>query len=260
MLQTYRLEGKARAMVDSYLALPLGTKPSCPYFNNRRRRSRSQLRVLRGKGSPAEIAEEAAIEALHARVDANALSTDKLKEFIVSRDLGVDCSGFAYHVLNALCQEKRGKSIQSFMKSNRAGFVGSLVARLRPAENLGVSSFANERNSSPILASQALPGDVVTLIGTGRDGQYNHILVITGVERLESDTRLSYAHSYAWPSDGLYGHGVREGDILVHGPGDAADLLAGTWKEQGKVGADNYTHESAKAAKEVSIRRLGFNA
>ncbi|MBX4209109.1 hypothetical protein KW799_00195 [Candidatus Parcubacteria bacterium] len=251
-----KLEGKARAMIDLYLALPIGAKPSCPYFNNRRRKSKSQLRVLRGKGSPQEIAEEATIDAMHERVDVKALSTDKLKEFLAARDLGVDCSGFAYHVLNSLSQEKRGRSIQSFVRSNRAGFVGRLIARLRPAENMGASTFANERNSVAVAASEARPGDIVTFIGTGKDGAYNHIVVITGIERSGGDTRISYAHSYAWPSDGVADHGVREGDMLVHGD----DLLGGTWKEKGATGSDNYTYMSARNAKQVSVRRLKFLA
>lgn len=249
---TERLDGKARAMVDAYLALPLGTKPSCPYFNNRRRKGRGGLRVLVGKGTPDEIADEARIFGLQTRTKLDTLSTDKLKEFLSEHDLGVDCSGFAYHVLNSLAQEKTGRSIQSYVRSNRTGFVGSLVAKLRPAENLGAASFRNDRNSSPVKVAEARPGDIVTFMGTGRDKTYNHIMVITGVDRLGGDTRLTYAHSYSWPSDGLYGHGVREGDILVHGE----DVLGGTWKEQGVAGGENYTYQSAKDAKEVSVRRL----
>ncbi|HEU5114236.1 MAG TPA: CHAP domain-containing protein [Candidatus Paceibacterota bacterium] len=251
-----KLGGKARAMIDLYLALPVGGKPQCPYFNNRRRKTKSQLRVLKGKGSPSEIAEEAEIEALHARVDIKTIATDKLKEFLIACDLGIDCSGFAYHVLNSLSQERTGKNIQSFVKSNRPGFVGTIAAKLRPAENMGVSTFANERNSTAVNPSEAKPGDIIVFIGTGKDGLYNHMVVVTGVERADGGTRISYAHSYAWPSDGTSGHGVREGDILVHGD----DLLGGTWKEKGETGSGNYTYESARTAKSLSLRRLRFLA
>ncbi|MDE1874907.1 MAG: hypothetical protein KGI79_02135 [Patescibacteria group bacterium] len=255
----HKLDGKARETINLYLALPIGTKPSCPYFNNRRRRTKSQLRVLKGKGSPQEIAEEALIDALHERVDVNGLSTDKLKEFIANHDLGVDCSGFAYHVLDALAHEKRGRSLASSIKSNRQGFIGSMVARLRPAENMGVSTFANERNSFAITPLEARPGDIIVFLGTGKDGTYNHMMVVTGTEQGEGtlgDIRITYAHSYAWPSDGATGHGVREGDILVH----ESDILGGAWKEKGETGSANYTFESARGAKEISIRRLKFLA
>lgn len=257
-----KLGGAARAMIDNYLALPFDTasnaRPNCPYFNNRRRKIRGSLRVVKGKGTPEEISEEAMIDAKFARVKICGLSTDELKEFLIENDLGVDCSGFAYHVLNTLCQEKTGKKLQSFVKPLRIGFVDSLIGRLRPAENIGVMAFAHEKNSSAVKISEVRPGDVIIFLGTGKDKNYNHILVITAVDRTDSDigdTRISYAHSYAWPSDGVIGHGVREGEILVHGE----NLLGGIWTEEGVTGEENYTFESAKNAREISVRRLNFN-
>lgn len=253
-VETIIISPNARAVIDAYLTLAVGTKPSCPYYNNRRFKNRGGLRVMIGKGSPAEIVEEVAIMAKLARIDINSLATDKLKEFLVESGLGVDCSGFAYHVLNALAQEKAGKSIASYVTSMRTGLIGRLLARLRPAENLGVNSFRNDKNSTSISPTDAKPGDIITFIGTGKEKTYNHILVITAVERSENGIRLTYAHSYAWPSDGLYNTGVREGDIIVRDN----DILTGTWKERGVTGADNYTYQSAVDAKEVSVRRLKF--
>ncbi|MEK7596641.1 MAG: hypothetical protein AAB450_00820 [Patescibacteria group bacterium] len=257
-----KLCGAARAMIENYLALPLGAgpnaRPNCPYFNNRRRKIRGSLRVVKGKGTPEEIAEEAMIDAKFARVKTSGLPAGKLKEFLIKNDLGIDCSGFAYHVLNTLCQEKTGKKLQSFVKPLRAGFIGALLGRLRPAENIGVIAFADRKNSSAIKISEAGPGDIIIFLGTGKDKNYNHILVITAVDRTNSDTlatRISYAHSYAWPSDGVVGHGVREGEILVRGE----DLIGGTWKEKGVTGEENYTFESARNAIEVFVRRLNFN-
>ncbi|MDP1625283.1 MAG: hypothetical protein Q8L64_05995 [bacterium] len=248
----------ARTVIDRYLSLPIGAKPSCPYFNNRRRNSRGGLRALKGKGSPEEIAEEAEIRALQTRVAIKDLSTDKLKEFLVDQDLGVDCSGFAYHVLGAALFEKNGKYLGRTLRFKRSGFAASLITRLRPAENAGVSAFRLDENSVEIPVADVRPGDFITFIGTGKDKSYNHIVVITGVDRATgdkedaSDMRLSYAHSYAWPTDGVYGHGVREGDILVKG----GDLLGGTWKERGAVGNENFTYTSACDAQELTLRRL----
>lgn len=246
------IEAGARSVIDRYLSLPVGTKPSCPYFNNRRRGGKSGLRVLVGKGTPEDIAEEAEICALKKRININSLSTDRLKEFLISEDLGVDCSGFAFHVLSAALSERRGKNLASKIHSNRKGFFGKLIARLRPAENAGVATFSNEKNSVTINVSDAKAGDFVSIIGTGPEKTYNHILVITSIEKTETGNRLSYAHSYAWPSDGRFDHGVREGDIIVHGN----DLLGGTWKEKGEIGPANYTHQTALDAREVTVRRL----
>lgn len=244
------LGGKAREVIDAYLALPFGARPSCPYFNNRRKKSRAQLRVLIGKGTPQEIVEEAEISALHMRLDIQNMSADKLKEFLIKEDIGIDCSGFAYHILDALAHERRGKSIKRFAKSNRKGLVGSFLARLRPAENMGVASLANDRNSTLIKPTNSRPGDIIVFLGTGRDGLYNHVMVITAVK----DNTISYAHSYSWPTDGLYNHGVREGTITLKN----GSLIDGVWTEKGQTGAANSTFQSALNAKEISVRRLNF--
>ena len=149
-IDTQTIGNTTRAVIDAYMALPLDGKPSCPYFNNRRRKNRGGLRVAKGKGSPEEIAEEVKIIAKLSHVDISILPKDKLKEFLVKNDLGIDCSGFAYHVLTAFIQEKTGKKLTHFVTSNRTGVIGSFLARLRPAENLGVNSFRNERNSTEI--------------------------------------------------------------------------------------------------------------
>ena len=254
-LGTQALGSNARAVVDQYLSLPIGGKPSCPYFNNRRRQIRGGLRVLKGKGSPEEIAEECGLQALHARITIKDLSTDKLKEFLVDRNLGVDCSGFAYHVLDAILFETTGKRLGRTLVFRRPGFASKIITRLRHAENAGDATFRLDENSVAIKPTNIRPGDFITFIGTGKDKTYNHILVVVKVDRnigSESDMLITYAHSYAWPSDGIYGHGVREGDILIKNN----DLLESIWKEQGITGIENYTYASALNANEISVRRL----
>lgn len=253
-IDTHTIGDAARAVIDAYIALPLRRKPSCPYFNNRRRKNRGGLRVTKGKGSPEEIAEEAEITAKLTHVDITSLSKEGIKEFLVTNDLGIDCSGFAYHVLSAFTHEKTGKKLTQFVTSNRTGVIGSLLARLRPAENLGVNSFRNEKNSTLIQIKEIMPGDIITFIGTGKDKTYNHILVVTSVTKNDERLHITYAHSYMWPSDGLYNHGVREGTIDVTG----GDLMTALWTEQSVVGNENYTFESARTATEVSVRRLKY--
>jgi len=237
------IEASARSIIDRYLSLPVGAHPSCPYFNNRRRGTKSNLRVLVGKGTPEEISEECEIRALQNRISVSVLSVEGLKEFMVSQDLGVDCSGFAYHVLTAALAERHARRLSNHIHTRRQGFVGKLIARLRPAENTGVATLADERNSLEINASEACAGDIVTFMGAGRDGTYNHVIVITKVEKKETATRLSYAHSYAWPEDGSFGHGVREGTVVIYGD----DIATAAWSEPG-LGTMN--------AKERSVRRL----
>jgi len=67
-----------------------------------------------------------------------------------------------------------------------------------------------------------------------------------------NELRITYTHSYTWPSDGAYGHGVREGIILIKNN----SILDGIWKEKDSLGEENYTYTSARDAEEVSVRRL----
>ncbi len=249
--KTYITE-RARATIDAYLSLPFGARPSTPYFNNRRQKNKSALRVLKGKGTPEEIIEEAEIISIIKHENIKNLPRDLFKQFLVENDLGIDCSGFAYHVLNTLSHEKTGKPLTHFIQSIRSGFKGKILARIRKAENFGVSSFRADKNSYIIHAMDALPGDIITFIGTGKDKSYNHILVITGVEKNPENTKLHYAHSYAWPKDGLYNHGVREGEITI----TENNILAGVWQEQNTTGDENYTYTSARDAQETLVRRL----
>jgi len=284
-MHTIKLEGTARNVIDLYLALPFAlsneARPACPYFNNRRSKSKSGLRVLRGKGTPHEIVEEAIIDSLHTRTDLKKLSKEGITEFLVNHGLGVDCSGFAYHIFDALAHDHFKKGIKNFVTSNRRGFWGRIISRIRPAENIGVASFRNDKNSTQIDIQDIRPGDFITFMGTGKDNLYNHIVVVTEVtyaEQTKQDAeknakqknikRITYAHSYAWPSDGKTGHGVREGSITfatqitppVASP--IASAILGpdvVWSEKGETRQNyNYTRESAEKAREVSIRRLNF--
>lgn len=243
---------EARRVIDAYLALPLFSQPSCPYFNNRRRKNKGGLRVLKGKGTPRELVEEALLFSKTKHTDLASLSKEGIKAFMVQHDLGVDCSGFTYHVLDALCHAKLHKSLKQVMKSTREGMFSSLITYIRPAENTGVHSFRDDKNSYEVPIGNILPGDMIIMMGTGKDKTYNHILVVTTVERTDRNLHISYAHSYQWPSDGLYDHGVREGLIITQG----SNILDGEWTEKNITGKDNFTYQSALDAREVSIRRL----
>ncbi len=245
---------------SSFLASNLLKRIICnhhPYFNNRRKKIHGGLRVSKGKGTPADIFEEAEIQAMQSHVDLKALPKDLFKEFLVENDLGVDCSGFAYHLLDAILVESGKSHIKNSLTFPQRGIVRNILTKLRPAENAGVSIFRDEKNSLPINPRESQPGDIIVIMGTGRDKTYNHIMVITSVENRGSDIEIKYAHSYAWPSDGLYNHGVREGSILFGKNDLTNDILAGLWTEQESIGDANYTYQSAKAATEITVRRLG---
>jgi hypothetical protein len=203
------LSDKARAVLEGYLRLPLpGESSNCPYFNNDRLRLRMGLRAQIGKGSPQEIADEAILYSLREKVDLSRLRAEGLKRFLVDHNLGIDCSGFAYHVL---CAESLARGEGSLSHYLNFPFANSPLTRLgrflrqRYAENTDVKTFAHESNSGHITKEHVQAGDILTRTG-GLGGLRDHIIVVTKVENVT----IWIAQSEARPEDGRLGHGVRE--------------------------------------------------
>ena len=243
---------KAQKLIDNYLSLPFpGVEGArCPYFNNAKLHARGQLRVLIGKGTPQEIVEEAKIISIQYRAglfdhdghcclhgehgekpsiaspESGAAVTeagaDELRKFLIDHNLGVDCSGFATHILRAHFLETKGVDItKKFIKNISAPWWRKIIMRLRPMESLGVrSGYANDKNTEKLKNDYAKlqPGDVVVMLETGpafvptglRRGEArkrNHILIITDCD----GQKIKYVHARAWSSEGQYGHGETPG-------------------------------------------------
>lgn len=233
------LSPEANKIIESYLHLPIGAGAVTPYFNNRRTKIRRGLRALIGKGSPREIVEEAEIIALREKVDVKTLDTDVLKKFLVDKGIGIDCSGFAYHVLDAESHARNGKSLKSYL-TFRLNPLRRLLARLRTAEQVSVNVLADNTNSTPINAKDVRVGDIITLLNP----LYNHVLVIESV----NGNLLNYIHSYAWPDEGVYGHGVRRGTLTLSNN----DLMKGVWLENGR----SVNFQKIRTVEKAEIRRL----
>jgi hypothetical protein len=134
---------------------------------------------------------------------------------------------------------------------------------MRPIENANVATFAHIKNTMPIALKDVAPGDIITMVSSdeiknaaGRSilDNRDHILVVHQVEYQNFiPTTIHYSHSIAWPTDGEYGHGVRQGIIEVY----HADkpITEQDWTENGKIGDENYTFVRAKKSK-TDIRRF----
>ncbi|MEO8637652.1 MAG: hypothetical protein ABI430_01990 [Candidatus Taylorbacteria bacterium] len=253
------LTPRALSVMEDYLHLPFPNKNvSCPYYNNKRGSVRAGLRVLVGKGTAHEIAEEIKLISMKEKIDLSHMSDEGLTKMLVEHKIGIDCSGLAYQILNAESISESFGPLKSHLKFPYAkNIVRRLLSRMRPIENTGVRSFAHENNSREIEFARAQPGDYIVLLCTGKEKTYNHILVIYQTDYEEEILKaIHYVHSFAWPTDGRYAHGVRKGAITITDPvNPLADQL---WTEQGKTGKENFTHEKAREAMYVSLRRLNW--
>lgn len=191
---TKRINDASAQVIEQY--------KNIPYFNNRRTGLRGALPVLVGKGSPKEIHEEIDFLIRKNKLDPQTIDTKKL---LVDNNIGIDCSGFTYHVLK--------KTNYSFPYAG--SFLGKLIAKFNPVKNINVKTFAHNSNSKIIPLRDVQPGDIITMIGNG-DASRNHIVVIDQVEYQNNiPCVIHYAHSMAWPNDGQYGHGFHSGKIEI---------------------------------------------
>ena len=250
-MPTTTLSKNALSVIDQYMHLRFGSAVcSVPYFNNKTVGARAALRATIGKGSPKDIQDELQPIAVKNHIDANALADESLKKLLVDNNLGIECSGFAYYVLNAESEDRGKGTLDRHLHFTKArGFFGKIRAKIRPVENCDVATFADVSNSSAVAMNEVQPGDFITMMNDGDESEHDHILVITEVEH----AHIHYAHAVAYPEDGRYGTGVKQG--LIEISADCKSLADALWSENGSTTNAERIFNRAKKSK-TEIRRL----
>jgi hypothetical protein len=234
------LSQPALSIIDRYLNFTVGPAScSVPYFNNKTKLSRLALRVNVGKGSPIDILEEIQSLIIKAHIATDSLTTESLKKVLVDQNIGIDCSGFAYHILNAESVETKKMSLKKRLSFvNCRTLFDQIRCVLRPVENCDVVTFADTVNSSIIALTDIQPGDIITMLDNSAEGERDHILVIHQVDYQNSaPTKIHYSHAVAYPEDGVYGTGIKQGTIDIIDPNKA--ITEQSWTENGKTGDAN---------------------
>ena len=254
-MTTSSLSPQALAVIDSYEHLKIGNKTiNCPYFNNRTSNLRGALRVLVGKGTPGEIADEARIISLRDKFELDELNEGDLIKFLTEQHLGIDCAAFGYYVLDAELQSTQNKKLKQLLSFKSKGLLRRLIAKFRIVENTGVLVFSE--NSKEIKLDEVKPSDTIIALGGGIRHDYNHIIIITSVTKDQSDKpqSMEYAHSYTWKSEGKYTKGIRRGTIKITKP--EGTILEQQWTEDGKSGDKNETWVYLNGAHNVCLTRI----
>lgn len=246
------LSEKATSVINHFKNFNVGFAVcSIPYYNNRRIKARARLRAQIGKGSPKEILEEAESVAVSQKVNLKALDSISLKKFLVDNNLGIDCSGLAYYILNAEMEAKgKGKLKLSYPHSN------ILRALFRPIENADVATLAHEKNSRPIELRYIQPGDMIIMQGGPDNKDRDHVLIVHEVDYKDDVVvAIGYTHAVAWPTDGEYGHGLRQGRIKI--TNIERPITEQEWVEAEMTSDNNYTYTRALKSK-TELRRLNW--
>lgn len=252
-----KLSEQAQKTINSFLHLPIPAHDiTCPYYNNRRTNTRAGLRALIGKGTPEDIADETTLIAIREKQDLKKMNDSALQEFLVYHKLGIDCSGLYYHVLDSELQARNLGGIRKYLKFPYIkNPLRKLLTIFRPVEHAGVRTLSHEKNTTEVSLKEIAPGDMITMIGTGIKHNFNHILLVHQIDCDGQQPKLiHYTHSFAWSSDGQYGHGVKQGEIEITNLNK--NILDQIWIEKYKTGAENETYRHAQLAQEVKIKRL----
>lgn len=231
----------------------VGTAPgaatcSVPYFNNKTVRARGALRAYVGKGSPKDIYEEVTACLTKEHVETAVLTGESLKKYLTDKNIGLDCSGLAYYILNAENEERgKGHLDKHLHFTNCGGLFGKIRCALRPVENCSVATFVDNKNSKPVALKDIQPGDMITMISNTTDR--DHVLVVHQIEYQNFlPIKIHYTHTIAYPEDGVYGTGLRQSTIEIVNPDK--NILDCLWSE---------TNLFAKmSGYKVEIRRLGW--
>lgn len=267
-MNTKLLSTHALDVIDQYLHFKVGTAVcSVPYFNNKTIKARAGLAVNVGKGSPKEIFEETESLLVKAHATVDSVTPETLKKLLADNNIGIDCSGFAYYVLNAESQEAGKGSLDKHISFVQAtGFFRKILSSLRPVKNTGVLTLANDKNSQVIALRDIQPGAIITMLNDTEENEptdassklwredRDHILVIHQVEYQNFiPYKIHYSHAVTYPEDGVYGTGIKQGMIEITDINKP--ITEQVWIENGKQGESNRIFIRAKKSK-TEVRRL----
>ncbi|KXK27477.1 MAG: hypothetical protein TR69_WS6001000354 [candidate division WS6 bacterium OLB20] len=207
----YSLPDAGLDVIADYEHLELGGKRvKAPYYMNKRKQ-KGGLRVMVGKGDPKEMEREVMVLAQVKGFAVQQASAADLRAFLQDCDIGIDCSGFVVHVLNAILAEKHMGTIDQYLVYPERGLTAKLRRLLRPVENTGANTLTSPANTVPVPIQDVRPGDLIRSKGLQKNA--HHILLVERVGR-EDDRVLwiDYVHSSEQYGDD---NGIRHGRIEV---------------------------------------------
>lgn len=205
------ITNSAAKVISQYKNLKLGRKKiRCPYYMNLQRSK--DLRAMVGKGTPEEIEMEARIWEKLKGVSFSDMNEDQIREFMVNRGIGVDCSGFVAHVINAVSRDVLKNNIWKYFKPFNKSLLGKISYKLKPIEKLGADILTNEENAIEININDVRPTDVVRLKWKKKNS--HHILLITKTIKDENGQIKTIEYTHSIP---FYGNesGIKNGQINI---------------------------------------------
>lgn len=235
------LYGKAKGYIDFEI---WGKKVKIPYVLAKGKRW--HFFDSSGKGTPEQINAETVKAAKNKGVDLSFCSPFQISKFMRQERIGIDCSGFVYHLLKEFVKETEGKDLNICLLRYK-GFVGKVERALlnfKRARRISAEVLTSNINTVKIeKVSQIKPGDLLRLTPLNWSGK--HIAIVVGV----TPNKVIYAHS----SRDTKRQGPHFGEIEILNR--KLGLESQKWLEITKA-EKNYGEECFKIEKGDSVRRL----
>lgn len=236
-------------LIEEYRCLKICSKcVNTPYFINTLHRH--DLRSLVGKGLPEEIQNEVLIWAKLRGIDICKLSESEIRNFMQKEGIGIDCSGFVYHVLDRWAKVSYNRSISKFLKYPE-GLKTRLAVWIRPAINTSADTMTNNVNTEGVSLKDVRPGDLLRLKALTRG---DHIAIVVEV-KLKNDTpdEIVIAQSTQHYNEE---NGIKFSTIKINNP--SKSLLEQTWLDIDKDGVSWTKKQLEKDFRDNGLKQLKF--
>lgn len=218
-----------------------GKKVAVPYWKNEfdyQTRTYSASGPFGGKGTPRQIYNVTLNLAQQQGFDLKKAKPEQIREFMQKNHVGLDCSGFAYQLLDALDMKIRGLGVDGFIKAD-------IPLESGGDDNYGIKrvsakALTNETNTIEVESvSEIKTGDLIRMKGD------EHLAVVIAV----TPEKIAYAHS----EDETVIEGPHVGKIMIKDIYD--ELQKQDWTECLKDGK-NFQEEFYNPQRGDSVRRL----
>ena len=166
--------------LDQYLHLRIaGKKVRCPYWKDRFKEE--IWGPFGGKGKPYQIIGATLKIAREQKISLDKLTLLQIRRFMKKNRIGIDCSGLAYWLLDALDREKGGDGLEDDIPNAQGRFLIRADVRM----------LTNDKVSAPIKKIPKIQvGDMIKL------HKGKHIAVIIRIKKVRYAIKeLIYAHS-----------------------------------------------------------------
>ena len=226
-----RIVPAAEKTVQNYFSIAVAANKSvhCPYYRNPESgKERWGLNAFSGKGSPQEIEDEVKIIEKLEGANFAEMSEETIRDIMRKRHLGIECSGFIAHVLDAWVKDTRQKRIFQVLKFPHVPFWKKVVILLRPFTHIDITTLVAPQNAKEFFDFQEICAGDLIRFNTAID----HAVLVTEVRRDNAGLikEIHYAHSVREDN----GTGVKRGVISIISSRET--LLQQRWEEVPETG------------------------